>query len=164
MAGISLQGILSNKLSYFHSLVAICLGVFFIYAGVKKFIPKPAPKTPINNEVFIQSMQTDVFETPITFKLTMKMLRTSGFLKLIGALQIASGLLILFPVTRLVGLLMLLPVAINIFSFHFFMDNRVEENIETGTYLLINVLLLLYYIKPLMGLFIVKPTLTQQSS
>jgi uncharacterized membrane protein YphA (DoxX/SURF4 family) len=114
---LSPQHILANKWSYIHAFYAICLGVFFIYAGAKKFVPRPAHKGSVDNEVFIQSFQQDSFENPVTFKLTMKMFRASGFIKLIGTLQLLSGLLVLFSASRLIGLLILLPVTINIFHF-----------------------------------------------
>jgi putative oxidoreductase len=156
MKQFSLGYMLAHKWSYVHAVCAVCLGLFFIYAGAKKFMPRPASKGPADNEVFIQSLQQEHFDKPVTFKLTMKMFRASGFMKLIGMLQLASGLCILIPYTRLIGLLILLPVSINIFSFHLFMDNRMEENMETGFYMLTNLVLILYYFPRLKNLFIVK--------
>ncbi len=136
--------------SIVHSLAVISLGIFFVYAGTKKFIPKPAK--PVNNESLIKALENDMLEPPVSFKLTMKSFRQSGFIFLVGSLQIVSGLLMLFRYTRLIGLLMLLPVTINIFSLHVFMDNRPDENYETGFYLFANLVLMLYYLKSLKSL------------
>lgn len=133
-----------SKISVLHSIAAIALGLFFVYAGVKKFIPKP-PKPNTAVEATVNAVQSDVYENPLTFKLTIKMLKTSGFLKMVGLLQILSGLLMVFSATRIIGLGLLLPVTINIFCLHAFMDNRPEELWETGTYLLVNIVLLGYY-------------------
>lgn len=144
----------NNKLVLFsHVVISIAFALFFMYAGVKKFIPKPTPKT-VDNSAFIQAFTDNVFESPVTFKMGIKALKASGFLKMVGVLQILSGLLILFPRTRLIGLLMLLPIAVNVFCFHFFMDNRPEENVETGLLLAVNILLIAFYYHKLKALYI----------
>ena len=139
-----------------HTLAAIALGLFFIYAGSQKLIPKPPPAKPVDNSAFIEAFEKNEFESPVTFRMGIKALKTSGFLKMVGVLQILSGLLIIIPVTRLIGLLMLLPVVVNVFCFHFFMDNQLHENIETGIYLLGTILLIAYYYRILQHLLIRK--------
>ena len=54
------------------------------------------------------------------------------------------------------GLLTLLPIIFNIFFMHVFFDNRVDENIETGFLLVINIILLLKYKKQFFSLFLKK--------
>lgn len=134
---------------FIHGLCCIALGLFFVYSGSKKFIPKE-PR-PVNKEVFIQAIENDIFEKPITFKLCMKMMKVSGFLKLVGILQLLAGVLMLFYKTRLLGLLFLLPITINIFTLHFFMDNRLDEDIKTGLILLTNLVLMAPYFKVLIS-------------
>jgi uncharacterized membrane protein YphA (DoxX/SURF4 family) len=136
-----------------HLILSVALALFFIYAGTKKFIPRSKSSKPDKNIELIQSVTTNFYENPITFQLCVKMLKTTGFLKMVGVLQILAGLLILFPFTRLVGLITLLPITINIFCFHLFMDNRIGENLETGLYLLINCLLIVAYYKTISTLF-----------
>lgn len=109
-------------------------------------MPK-APKGKADNQALVKAVYENQYEPPVTFKLTLKSMSASGFLKLVGVLQILSSLLILLPRTRLIGLLALLPVTTNIFCLHFFMDNRPGENLETGAYLALNLLLLAYYLK-----------------
>ena len=93
------------------------------------------------------------YEAPVGYKITMNTMRQSGFLRLISCFQILSGLLMLIPRTRMVGLLLLLPIIFNIFFMHVFFDNRMHENIETGILLALNILLCSYYYKRLIQIF-----------
>lgn len=154
----------NNVLRFSHLIFSVALGLFFMYAGVKKFIPKPPPLKPADNTEFFRAFEENKFESPVTFKMGIKALKTSGFLRMVGVLQILSGLLILFPATRLIGLLMLLPVTVNVFCFHFFMDNRPDENVETGFFLLLNILLLTFYARTLKSLILKKKPLIKVPS
>ncbi len=75
----------------------------------------------------------------------MNTFKQSGFLGMIAIFQIIAGILMIVPKTRLFGLLFLLPMIFNIFFMHVFFDNRIDENIETGILLALNILLLLPY-------------------
>lgn len=138
-----------DLIQFLHGLCCIALGLFFIYSGSKKFIPKE-PR-PVNKEAFFQAIENDRYDKPVSFKLCMKMLKVSGFLKMVGFLQILSGVLMLLYKTRLVGLLLLLPITVNIFTLHFFMDNRLDEDIKTGLILLANLVLMAPYFKVLIS-------------
>ncbi len=138
-----------------HTLFTIALALFFIYAGVKKFIPKNHHKAQNNTEM-IQAIENNEFQNPIPFKLSVKMLKVSGFLKFVGVLQIIAGILMIIPQSRLVGTIFLLPITLNIFAFHLFMDNRMDENVETGLFLLLNLLLLIAYYSKVKLFFKVK--------
>jgi uncharacterized membrane protein YphA (DoxX/SURF4 family) len=139
--------------TYTHGIFALLLAALFLYAGVKKFIPKDRPVNPKANLAYVEAIETNTFEQPVTFRLAVKMLSASGFLKLIGVIQFLAGLLILIPKTRLIGLVFLLPITLNIFAFHLFMDNRMDENVETGLFFLVNLLLVLSYYKKIATLF-----------
>lgn len=143
-------------LSYSHALLAVCLATFFIYAGMKKFTPKNRPVNMEMQQEMGQQIYDSNYKSPTTFKLTTKSMSESGFLNVVGILQILSGLLIFFPKTRLIGLGVLLPVTINIFLLHLFMDNRLDENIETGLFLGLNLVLIIYYWKRLQLLLVPK--------
>lgn len=147
-----------NTVKYFHVVVSIVLALFFLNAGVKKFIPKP-PR-PTSNAVLIQAVTEDKYESPASFKLTMKAMKQSGFLYMIGVFQILAALLIAYPATRLLGLLVLLPIVTNIFLLHVFMDNRMGENVETGLLLAVTLLLITYYHKNISAVFL-KGTLAE---
>jgi len=141
-----------KTLKYIHTIACVAMALFFLNAGVKKFIPKP-PR-PSNTAELVQAVEQDKYESPASFKLTMKAMKQSGFLYFIGVFQIVAALLIVFPRTRLLGLCVLLPIVINIFLLHVFMDNRMHENVETGLLLAINLLLILYYYKSLVTVFL----------
>jgi uncharacterized membrane protein YphA (DoxX/SURF4 family) len=142
-----------SLVSYTHGVFALLLAALFLYAGVKKFIPKDRPVNPKANSAYVEAIETNTFEQPTTFRLAVKMLSASGFLKLIGVIQLLAGLLILFPKTRLIGLVFLLPITLNIFAFHLFMDNRVDENVETGLFFLVNLFLVGSYYRKIATLF-----------
>ncbi len=152
--------ILKNVLRFSHFIFSLALGIFFIYAGVKKIIPKPPPAK-VDHSEFLKAFEENRFERPVTFKMGIKALKTSGFLKMVGVFQVVAGLLILLPLTRLLGLLVLLPVTINIFCFHAFMDNRPDENVETGFFLFMNLLLIAFYASRFKYLLVKKQPIIQ---
>ena len=139
-------------LSYAHAGLAIALAIFFMYAGSKKFMSSHRPVDIEKQIQLAEKVANNQFESPITFTLTMKSMKSSGFLYVVGVLQLLAGLLLLFPKTRLIGSGVLLPVTLNIFLLHLFMDNRMSENIETGAILMVNVLVLAFYWRTLRGL------------
>ncbi len=141
-----------NAIKYIHIVASLLLALFFLNAGVKKFIPKP-PR-PANKTELIKAVEEDKYESPASFKLTMKAMKQSGFLHIIGVFQILAALLIAYPATRLLGLLVLLPIITNIFLLHVFMDNRMHENVETGLLLAVTLLLISYYYKNISSVFL----------
>ena len=133
---------MKNKL---HAILTVLLGLFFIYKGVDKI---PIKLKPVSQEqIFETIIKKESYEPPVGYNITMNTMRQSGFLRMISFFQIVAGLFMFFPKTRLLGLLFLLPMIFNIFFMHVFFDNRVDENIETGFLLVINVILLLNYKK-----------------
>lgn len=136
---------------YLHAALTVALALFFIYKGYEKFGPVKLREKNIKIETQADLVQKIVIEkdysAPYGYDLTMNTMRQSGFLKVIGIFQILAGLLMLIPQTRMAGLLMLLPIILNIFLMHLVFDNRPHENIETGRYLAATLLLLLYYWK-----------------
>ncbi|MGQ0829528.1 MAG: DoxX family protein [Bacteroidota bacterium] len=120
---------LKNKLIW---ILSIALSAFFIYKGFTKHVLGKckvfAPDTTIPSE-YVNLMNS---------------LCHSGFLKMIGVLQILCGLLLIFPRTRVIGALLLFPIIFNIFMLHFFADNRPEELVETGIPLIVNLVLIVF--------------------
>tara|TARA_B100001250_G_C19616428_1_gene707380 strand:- start:441 stop:878 length:438 start_codon:yes stop_codon:yes gene_type:complete len=128
-----------------HSIFTILLGIFFIYKGIDKM---PIKLKDITQEEIISTIiEQESYAAPVGYKITMNTMRQSGFLRLIACFQILAGILMIIPKTRLAGLLILFPIIFNIFFMHVFFDNRIDENIVTGTILAINLLLCLYYYK-----------------
>ena len=128
-----------------HTILTILLALFFIYKGVDKI---PIKVKSITQEEIIETIiERGSYEAPVGYKITMNTMRQSGFLRLIAFFQIIAGILMIIPRTRLAGLLFLLPMIFNIFFMHVFFDNRIDENILTGSLLALNLLLFSYYYK-----------------
>ena len=128
-----------------HTICTVILGLFFIYKGVDKI---PVKLKAISQEDIIATIiEKNSYEPPVGYKITMNTMRQSGFIRAISFFQILAGILMIIPKTRLAGLLMLVPIILNIFLMHVFFDNRIEENILTGIILIINVVLCSYYYK-----------------
>jgi len=112
-------------------ILGALLGAFFVYKGLTKHFIKPCK-------------EFDEFSTiPLVYQQVTTAFCSSGFFKIVGAIQILSGLLLIIPKTRLLGALLLLPVVINMFLIHFFFDNRPEELWETGIPLATTLLIVL---------------------
>ena len=137
-----------------HAFFAIILGVFFIYKGIDKI---PMKLKDISKEEIVSTIiERNSYEAPVGYKITMNTFRQSGFIRLIAVFQILAGILMILPPTRLFGLLMLLPIILNIFFMHVFFDNRVGENVMTGSLLFLNTILCSYYYKDLIKIFWIK--------
>lgn len=81
------------------------LGVLFLVFGLNfflQFIPIPQPPEGSPPAMFMGAMYT------------------TGFLTFVKVLEIAGGVLVAIPRTRLIGLLILTPVIVNIVAFHVF--------------------------------------------
>ncbi len=138
--------------SYLHAILTVGLAALFIYAGVSKFIPKERAPHPKAKTAYTEAIASGSYKNPIPFRLTVKMMKASGFLHLVGVLQIIAGLLMVIPATRLIGLIILFPIVLNIFLLHTFMNNDMNEVIKTGAFTLLNGLFIAFYWKQLKAL------------
>ena len=126
-----------------HTTLTVLLAIFFMYKGIDKL---PIKLKDISKEEIVSTIiDNNSYEAPVGYKITMNTMRQSGFLRMIAIFQILAGVLMIIPKTRLLGLLILLPIIFNIFFMHVFFDNRMHENIETGILLALNVVLCSYY-------------------
>ena len=111
---------MKKTIHYLVAGLAIILGAFFVYKGLDKHFLSECkvyePDSPL----------------PLNYRNLITALCTSGFTKVVGILEIASGILLIIPRTRLLGSIVLLPVIITIFLFHLLIDNRPHELVETG--------------------------------
>lgn len=123
-----------KKISSFLILVlATLLGGFFMYKGITKHFIKPC-------KVF--GPESTI---PLAYQQVITAFCQSGFFKVVGAIQALSGLLLVLPRTRLLGAALLLPVTINMFLIHLFLDNRPEELWETGIPLVMTMLIIVLH-------------------
>jgi len=145
----------NSYIKLIHRILSILIAVFFIYKGYGKFTSDKYK--PVDEQSIITTIiENSSYDAPVGYNIVMNTFKYSGFLDMISLIQILVGILIVIPFTRLLGLLTLLPIIFNIFFMHVFFDNRVDENIETGFLLIINILLLFYYKKEIMYLFLSK--------
>ena len=126
-----------------HTTLTVLLAIFFMYKGIDKL---PIKLKDISKEEIVSTIiDNNSYEAPVGYKITMNTMRQSGFLRMIAIFQILAGVLMIIPKTRMLGLLILLPIIFNIFFMHVFFDNRMHENIETGILLAVNVGLCSFY-------------------
>lgn len=117
------------------AVLAIGLGLFFVYAGGKKLFLPPAPRPDGPSAV------------PQEFIDLIRALKAAGpYMTMVGLVQFISGLMLLVRPTRLIGALMLLPVTFNIFAIHLMLDDRVGEFVFTGFLLVVNGAVVLAYL------------------
>lgn len=107
------------------------LGGFFVYKGITKHFISPCK---------VYGPESTI---PLEYQQVITAFCKSGFFKVVGAIQVLSGLLLIIPKTRLLGALTLLPVVINMFLIHYFLDNRPEELWETGIPLAMTLIIVL---------------------
>ena len=92
-------------MKYLNRITAVLLGLVFIVFGANfflQFIPIPKPPEGSPAAMFMGGMFV------------------SGMLVFVKVLEILGGVLMAIPATRNLGLLVLGPIIVNIFAFHFF--------------------------------------------
>jgi len=85
-------------------IVSALLGALFLFAGFYYFFGEAPPPPPADTAA---GMFFGAFAT-------------TGYLNFIKVLEIAGGLLIAIPRTRVPGLIILTPIIVNIIAFHVF--------------------------------------------
>lgn len=126
------------------AVLSAALGIFFIYKGVDKHFLSPCKVYGPDSTL------------PQEYMNLMSALCGSGFTKIVGFLEVLAGVLLVFPRTRLLGVIILLPVIISIFLLHAFVDNRPHELVETGIPLAIAVLIFAYHYNDWKGIIVKK--------
>lgn len=110
--------------------ISLALAAFFIYKGLTKHWMSPCKVYPPDTTI------------PQEYIQVINAFCHSGFLKMVGFLQLLSGILLLIPRTRVLGAFLLLTIILNIFMIHAFLDNRPGELVESGIPLALNAILI----------------------
>ncbi len=142
-------------------LVAIAfrliLGAMMVYGGIQKF-QKPIP-SPIEVVEKAQKFQSSEQESTLQKILYISGAKQTGyFWQVLGICELVFGILLLLQWTGFLGALLLLPITLQIFLFHIFLEN--EETLEllkTGGLFLMNILLVLKEWKSWKHLIWIKP-------
>jgi len=103
-------------------ILSLIFGLMFINAGLNKFLNyMPAPKP-----------------TPEQMKLFAAFGEISWLMPLVGVVEIIGGLLFIFPKTRALGAIVILPVMVGIVVHVFTMDKSTMGMTISGILFLIN--------------------------
>ncbi|TAE16445.1 MAG: DoxX family membrane protein [Bacteroidetes bacterium] len=133
------------KISFvLYFLISLYVGGFMLYGGYQKFAkPLPAPTQMI--ETFEKEGATKMKQDQklIIRNYVFGMKQTGYFWQFLGFCELLFGLMVLSQYFRFVGAVMLMPITVQIFLFHLFLEfHDTEELIETGLLLLGNVALI----------------------
>ena len=134
-------------------VLRLFLGGMLVFGGIKKFDrPIPSPTSQIeqlkSGELTTENQQMLKIKNYI-----FGMKQTNYFWQFLGAAEIIFGLLVISQVFGLLGAIMSLPITINIFLFHLFLEpNEVSELIETFLILVINIWLIAFEYKRWKGI------------
>jgi hypothetical protein len=115
-----------------------------IAGGIGKFLkPLPSP-----TEIL---QKAESYTSPNDTQTLQKILYISGskqtgyFWELLGVCELLFGLLLVIQGTGFVGALLLLPITLNIFLFHLFLEpEKVGELVQWVLFLIINIVLVLH--------------------
>ena len=125
-------------------VLRLFLGGVMIAGGIGKFLkPLPSP-----TEIL---QKAESYTSPNDTQTLQKILYISGskqtgyFWELLGVCEFLFGLLLVIQGTGFVGALLLLPITLNIFLFHLFLEpEEVGELFQWVLFLIINIVLVLH--------------------
>ena len=129
-------------------VMRISLGVLFIYAGIQKFIPKERPKT--------EQAATELPDHVVKIKGFIGGLKQTGyFWEFVGVAEILAGVLLISQYYALLGAVLLIPLTLNIFLFHAFLEpHDTGELVMTSLYLTANIFIIGYHYPSLKQTFL----------
>ncbi|GAB4245502.1 MAG: DoxX family membrane protein [Saprospiraceae bacterium] len=149
-----------KSLTIFYIALRLFLGGYMVYGGIGKFTkPMPEPTT------MIEQLEN---EGPEKLKSDMRTLKIRNYIfgmkqtgyawQLVGIAEIVCGLLILSQYLSFIGAVMLVPVTLQIFFFHLYLEpDEMGELLLTASLLLANLLLIGKEWSRWKGLVLVKP-------
>ena len=126
--------------------VRVALGLLFIYAGIQKFVPKTQEKQQAKTEISQSEEKAELPENTQKIKALIGGMKKSGyFWEFVGISEILCGILLVSQYYALLGAVMMVPLTLNIFLFHLFLEpDETGELVMTLLYLLANLALLGY--------------------
>lgn len=129
-------------------ILNLVLGIMLLLGGKEKFAkPIPAPTQMIEqikkNEEVAPSIEVLKIKNYI-----FGMKQTNYFWQFLGALELLAGLLLISQLFSKIGAFIAMPITLNIFLFHVFLEpNDVVELLQTSGLLVINILLIAFTFK-----------------
>lgn len=145
------------KLAIFYIILRLVLGGFMVFGGIDKF--ESPTITPI--EVHHKAAKfTDATEQSTLQKiLYISGMKQTGYLwQLLGLCEIVFGILLIIQGTGFIGALLLLPISLNIFLFHYFLEaDEMSGILKTAALFAINLILVIKDYKKWRHLVWIKP-------
>ncbi|VXB24125.1 DoxX protein [Flavobacterium sp. 9AF] len=128
-------------------LLNLYLGGFMIYGSLNKFKPSSKPTEII--EKVQKGEEVAPNEEVLKIKNYVFGLKQSGFFwQFLGLAELFAGLLLISQVCSRIGAVLVLPITINIFLFHLFLEpHELGELILTLTFLIANIILIAFSFK-----------------
>jgi len=135
---------MNKSISIIFIVFRLLLGGVMIAGGIGKFLkPLPSP-----TEIL---QKAESYTSPNDTQTLQKILYISGskqtgyFWELLGVCELLFGFLLVIQGTGFVGALLLLPITLNIFLFHLFLEpEKVGELVQWVLFLIINIVLVLH--------------------
>ena len=126
-------------------VIRLALGLLFVYGGIQKFIPKPKPAQQ-EATTGQQQVKQELPDNVVKIKAYIGGMKQTGyFWPMLGVAEILCGVFLLSQYLSLLGAVMLVPLTLNIFFFHLFLEgDEIGEVLMTLGYLVANLLLLVY--------------------
>ncbi len=146
---------MGKTVSIIYIVLRVFLGGMMVFAGASKLI-NPAATTA---EVVSKIKEISLSEHHIEKTIFIDGLQQSGyFFQFLGACELVFGILLVIQITGLLGALLMLPITLNIFLFHLFLEaDEVGELVFTAVLLLVNIALVLKEKEKVKGLVTIKP-------
>ena len=124
-------------------ILNIILGGMLFYGGIEKFAkPIPSPTSMIEK---IKNGE-EIAPTPEVLKIKnyiFGMKQTNYFWQFLGVIELLAGVLLISQFFSRIGAFIAMPVTINIFLFHLFLEpNEIGELMQMSGLLIINILLI----------------------
>jgi len=131
-----------NALKILKIVFNLILGGMLIFGGIKKF-EKPAPAPTEIVEKVKNGEEVAPNAEVLKIKNFIFGMKQSGFFwEFLGIAEIAAGVLLVSQVFSLLGAIIALPMVINIFLFHWYLEpNETGELFQMAGLLIINILI-----------------------